>query len=98
MTDKFFTVRQFLTNQFQEKYIIPLRLNKPNLSEKEKQLLESMNTFAPTIAKVLMISKKTKKICETKNLPFHKVSKGRFSKSSVFVFPEVALKEATNEK
>ena len=44
-----------------------------------------------------MISKKAKKICIEKNLPFHKVQKGAFSKSSVFVFPESALREAVGE-
>lgn len=97
MTDKYFTVRQFLTNRWRERYVVPNKLNKPNLSEKEKQLLESMKGLLPSKAKVLIISKKAKRICEAKNLPFHKVSKGRFSKSSVFVFPELALREAVGD-
>lgn len=97
MKDKYYTVRQFLTSQFQETYIIPNKLNRPNLSDEQKKLLESLSTFAPSISKILMVSKKCKKICIEKNLPFHKVSKGGFSKSSTYVFPENALKEAVGE-
>lgn len=97
MADKYYTVRQFLTNQFQEKFVIPNKLNKPNLSEEQKKLLQDMNGLLPSIGKILMISKKAKKICIEKNLPFYKVQKGAFSKSSVFVFPESALREAVGE-
>ena len=97
MADKHYTVRQFLTNQFQEKFVIPNKLNKTNLSEKQKKLLQDMNGLLPSIGKILMISKKAKAICIEKNLPFYKVQKGSFSKSSVLVFPEVALREAVGE-
>ncbi|MDX9990247.1 hypothetical protein [Thiothrix unzii] len=97
MVDNYYTTRQFLINQWQEKYVRPNKLNKPKLSSEEKKLLEQLKTFLPTTAKILMITKKAKKICTEKNLPFHRMMRSMKSNSSVFVFPEKALREAVGE-
>lgn len=97
MADKYYTTRQFLINRWQERYIRPNKLNKPKLSAEEKKLLESLKSFLPTVSKIIMITKKAKKICIDKGLPFHRMSRSMKSNSSVYVFPEKALREAIGD-
>lgn len=97
MADKYYTVRQFLTNRFQERYVFPNGLHKKNLTEKEKKMLNDMKGLLPSIGRILQVSKKAKTICTDKNLSFHKMSRGAFSNSSTYVFPESALKEAIGD-
>ena len=94
MVDNYYTTRQFLINQYQEKYIRPNGLNRPKLSAEQKKLLESLKSFLPTTARILQVSRKCRKICESKGLPFHRMMRSMKSNSSVFVFPEKALREA----
>lgn len=97
MVDNYYTTRQFLINQYQEKYIRPNGLNKPKLSAEQRKLLENLKSFLPTVSRILQVTKKTKQICIDKGLPFHRMMRNMKSNSSVFVFPEAALKLAVGE-